>query len=371
MNRRLRIGIDAHAIGPGGTGNARFIANVITQLQRSQNHDLVLYFTSSTAAKAWPASGAEVRVLRPATPLIRIPVGIPRAARRDQLDVMLVQYSASARIPCPVVTVVHDVSFAAHPDFFSRTQRVWMPKTIPDTMRRAAAVITVSEFSKSEIVKHYGVAKDRVVVAPDAPDVSLARAAEDRGDPPIEPPYFLALGTVETRKNIDVAIRALGLLRAQRPAAVRERLVVVGRDGYGAADIRRAAEDFGGVEFLGYAPDAQVAALLSRATALVYPSRYEGFGLPVIEAMAAGTPALVSDIPVMQEIAGDAAVRLPPDDERAWADAFEKIATDPGYRSGLVERGTARARDFSWERTANVVLSVLENAAGSESRRGP
>jgi alpha-1,3-rhamnosyl/mannosyltransferase len=122
-----------------------------------------------------------------------------------------------------------------------------------------------------------------------------------------------------------------------------------------------------GIEFLGYLPDAQVAALLSRATGLVYPSRYEGFGLPVVEAMAAGTPALVSDIPVMREIAGDAAVRLPPDDVHAWADALERVSNDSGFRAGVVERATLRARDFSWEKTAGIVRSVLEKAAKTQS----
>jgi glycosyltransferase involved in cell wall biosynthesis len=160
-----------------------------------------------------------------------------------------------------------------------------------------------------------------------------------------------------------MVIEAMPSVVARYPAAS---FVFVTHNPEQRADLQRMAGERGmeaNVHFLGMISEEEKLALLRASDVLPFPSRYEGFGLPVVEAMAAGTPALVSDIPVMQEIAEDAAVRLPPDDDDAWADALEKVATDPGYRAGVVARGTLRARDFSWEKTSGIVRTVLEAAA--------
>jgi len=270
------------------------------------------------------------------------------------LDVMLVQYTAPRSPGCPVVSVVHDVSFAEHPEWFSPLERLWMPRTIPATIRRAARIVTVSEFSSSEIQRIYGVAPDRISVAHDGVDPIFTRLRE-----PLEaPPYFLYVGNLEPRKNLKVLLSAFGDMRARHPQA-RERLLIAGSPRRGG--VAHSPDE--GVRFLGRVDDEGLSALMQHATALCYPSLYEGFGLPPIEAMAAGTPALVSDIPVMRETVGDAAVLLPPTDAVAWADAMAKVAMEPGYRDSLGEQGKRRVANYTWTKTARIVLDALETAA--------
>jgi glycosyltransferase involved in cell wall biosynthesis len=361
--RRLRIGIDAHAIGERKTGNERFIANLIPALRARSDHELVLYVTSDEAERSLRARGlnrTSVRRVRPATPLVRIPFGLPMRVAADRLDVLLVQYTAGPWIPCPVVTVVHDVAFRRHPEFFSPFERRWMNRAIPFTMRRAARIVTVSSFSLGEIVACFGLDPARISVAHEAADPIFERTPSMPSG--VDPPYVLAVGNLQPRKNLAVLLGAFREL--SRP--VRERLVIAGQASLGAEALRRDAADLersGRVVFTGYVPDERLVGLLAGATAFAYPSVYEGFGLPVLEAMAAGTPALVADIPVMREIAGNAAVRLPAHDPSAWARAIERLAADPARRAELADAGRRRAAGFSWAATAEVVLRAVEAAA--------
>jgi glycosyltransferase involved in cell wall biosynthesis len=364
--RRLRIGIDAHAIGERRTGNERFIANLVPAIRDRCRHDLVLYFTNPEAAAAWSSRGlprTRIRVVRPAHPLLRIPLTLPAAVALDRLDALFVQYSAPPVLSCPVVTVVHDVAFWKHPEWFSTTERIWMRRTIPFTMRRADGIVTVSRFSQHEIAEMLGIPLDRIGVAYDAVDPAFLDPTPRPA--PEEPPLFLALGNLQPRKNLITLIRGFRRLVTERPDTP-ERLVIVGQEWLRAETIRGEAEDLirsGRVRFTGYLADEQVVGLLQRATAFAFPSVYEGFGLPVVEAMAVGTPVLVADIPVMREIAADAAVRLPPTDPGAWAEALGDLAGDPERRAALAAAGRENIRRFSWTDSADVVLDALERAA--------
>lgn len=347
QNRRLRIGIDAHAIGERRTGNERFIANVLRELRDLCDHEFVLFFTSTRAAHEW--AGWHSRVIRPRSPWLRIPFSLPMAARRERLDVLLTQYTAPRWPGCPVVTVVHDVSFAEHPEFFTGVERLWMPRTIPATMRRAERVVTVSEFSKGEIQRIYGVPEAKIVVAPDGVDPVLVIESAPNGSEP----YFLFVGTTSPRKNLQTLLSAFASMRRRNPE-VRERLKVVGPGEPGQPQ--------DGVEYLGYVDDPQLAGLLQHATALCFPSIYEGFGLPPLEAMAVGTRVLVSDIPAMREVCGEAASYLTPNDAEAWTGEMLRSATDLTLRTSSAEIGRKRASEFTWTRTARAVLSALEEA---------
>ena len=365
--RPLRIGIDAHAIGERKTGNERFIANLIPALRARCDHELFLYVTTADGERALRRRGLErttIRRLRPATALVRIPFSLPMQARRDRLDVLFVQYVAGPVLPCPLVTVVHDVAFRRHPEFFSRTERIWMPRAIPATMRRAAKIVTVSSFSRDEIVSAFGTDPSKIVVALEAADPVFS--STPRVAAGIDPPYVLALGNLQPRKNLAVLIRAYRALLRERPE-LRDRLVIVGQPWLDAGSLTDEAADLvasGRVVFTGYLEDERIVALLAGATAFAFPSVYEGFGLPVIEAMAAGAPVLASDIPVMREVAVDAAVLLPPTDPGAWARALGELASDDDRRRTLAEAGRRRAATFSWDATADQVIRSLEAAAG-------
>jgi glycosyltransferase involved in cell wall biosynthesis len=368
--RALRVGIDAHAIGERKTGNERFISNLIPALRARCHHELFLYVTTADAERALGARGLErttIRRVRPSNPLVRIPVTLPLQARRDRLDVLFVQYVAGPIVPCPIVTVVHDVAFRRHPEFFSRAERLWMPRAIPATMRRAARIVTVSSFSRDEIVSTFGIDPSKITVALEAADpIFSSTPAVPAG---IEPPYVLALGNLQPRKNLAVLIRGYRALLRDRPE-IRERLVIVGQPWLDAGSLTDEAADLvasGRAVFTGYLEDERIVSLLAGATAFAFPSVYEGFGLPVVEAMAAGAPVLASDIPVMREVAGDAAVLLPPADPGAWGRAIGQLATDDERRTALIQVGRRRAATFSWDATAGQVLRSLEAAAARDS----
>jgi glycosyltransferase involved in cell wall biosynthesis len=363
-SHRLRIGIDAHAIGEHKTGNERFVANIVPALRKLCDHELVLYFTRPDAAAGWAGmADTSVRILRPAQPVLRIPVGLAYRASRDRLDVLLVQYAGPPISSCPVVTVVHDMAFALFPHFFAPAQRVWMRRIIPWTMRRAAGIVTVSEFSKREIVRVSGTDPDGITVAYDGVDPVFRSGAPFPS--PVETPFFLVVGNLQPRKNLITLVRAYRRLIREHPERP-ERLVIVGQEWFAAETLHRESADLreaGRVIFTGYVADEELVGLLQSATAFAYPSVYEGFGLPPVEAMAVGAPTLVSDIPVTREVVGDAALRLPPVDTMAWADGLHRVATDPDLRASLTRHGQARAARFTWEASARAVLTALERAA--------
>jgi glycosyltransferase involved in cell wall biosynthesis len=367
---RLRIGIDAHVIGDRKTGNERFMANVIPALRRICDHELFLYFTHPEAMRSWPSAAAtHHRLLRPANPLIRIPFSLGYRAARDRLDVLFVQYTAPPVVSCAVVTVVHDVAFALHPEWFAPKERIWMRRTIPYTMRRAAAVVTVSEFSRGEIVEVFGVPVEKVTVAHDGVDPVFLNPAVRPS--PVDPPFFLAVGNLQPRKNLVTLVRAYRRALELEPG-MAERLVIVGQEWFAAEELHRETADLraaGKVLFTGYVGDDELVGLLRTATAFAYPSVYEGFGLPPVEAMAVGTPVLVGDIPVMREVVGDAALRLPATDPEAWARAMVRMASSPGWRADLSRRGPERAARFTWEACAHAVLGALERAADAGTHK--
>jgi glycosyltransferase involved in cell wall biosynthesis len=267
--------------------------------------------------------------------------------------------------------VVHDVAFALFPSFYRPSERLWMRRTIPATMRRAAGVVTVSEFSKREIQRVYGIPAARITVALDGIDPVFTDPVPRPSL--VEPPFFLTVGNQQPRKNLLTLISAYRIL-VERYPDIPERLVVVGQEwAHGEARTLRAeAGDLvrdGRVTFTGYVEDKLLVGLLRHATAFAYPSVYEGFGLPPVEAMAAGAPALVGDIPVMREVVADAALRLPPSDPEAWAEGLHRVASDSSFRQSLVEGGRARASRYSWDHTARQVLSALRSAAGATMPR--
>jgi glycosyltransferase involved in cell wall biosynthesis len=363
----LRVGIEAHVVGARPSGNGRVVANLIAALAEGFDHDLFAYFTDPVAAESWRRRGLErvtVRLIRAAHPFVRIPFGLPIRAARDRVDVLLAHDNRPPFSPCPVLTLVHDVAFARHPEFFSPYERAWMNRTIPASMRRSAGVVTVSAFTRDEIVALYGISPDRITVAPNGVDPIFMDHTERPS--PIDPPYILAVGNLQPRKNLATLIEAYRSL-VTADGGISERLVIVGQRGYEAEALMEATEDLragGRVVFPGYVSDDQLVGLLQRATAFAYPSVYEGFGLPPLEAMAAGTPSLVADIPVMQEVAGDAAMRLPATDASAWERGLRRVITDPKLRADLSSRGRRRAAPFTWSRSASAVAGALERAAG-------
>lgn len=372
----MRIGIDAHAAEADGTGNASYIRGLIGGLlSAAAGHDLFLYATDRNHPFFRTIEGPEIRAvvreLRPRTPLVRIPVALALASARDALDVLHVQYIAPPVHRGRLVATIHDLGFLRVPATFSRTFVKRSTVLVRRTARRADRVLTGSAFSREDLISEYGLDPEKVVVvpygvgpefiaAPEAPESAAARVLERLG---IAKPYILSVGRLNPRKNLPALARAF--VRMKMVTGLPYRLVLAGPEDFGTEEILSAVSGAApDVIVAGLVPDADLPLLYREAEIFVYPSLFEGGGLPVLEAMAAGTPVIASRTSSLPEMAGGAGMLVDPESVDDIAGALVRLSTDPGLRGELREKGRARARTMTWEEAARATLRVYEEAAG-------
>jgi len=265
----------------------------------------------------------------------------------------------------PTVITVHDLSWIRFPETHPADRRRTLERDFPALLRRATHVLTDSAFVKSELVSEFSLDSTRITTVPLAARGCFRRRTMEESTALLQRvglgfrSFFLSVGTLEPRKNLVRTIRAFAGL----PCRVRKQhpLVLVGAVGWNTTEIEREASALvasGEVIPLGYTSDDALARLYSAALAVVYVSLYEGFGLPPLEAMASGTPVIVSDTSSIPEVVGDAGVQVNPIDEAAIRAALLRMIDDDGLRTTLAERGFARSQDFSWSRCAAATREV-------------
>lgn len=347
-----RIGFDAHSIGHRQTGNETYAAGLLCGLEA------IGMTVDAYASAGKPTGWHRSHDLRLRHPLVRLPISMSLACRRDKLDLYHASYVLPPLLSCPAVVTVHDISFALHPEWLPRSMAARMSLLVPSAMRRARQIITVSQAVKTDIVERYGVPPEKITVthlAPrPGPDIPASRQNEAA--------YLLFVGNADPRKNVCTALKALDLLRRRGLALP---LVVAGNPGRMLGFLCRLADRLGVrhlVRFEGYVPDERIRALYAGCAALVHPAWHEGFGLTPLEAMAAGAPVVASDIPAIREVTGGAAMLIDPGEPEAWADGIARVLTDQGLRNAMQSAGLARARLFSWERCAMETASVYDKA---------
>lgn len=268
--------------------------------------------------------------------------------------------------PKRTLTTLHDVAFMAVPDAYRPAGRAYLKLMYARAVRKAR-ILTVSEFSKGEIVRYFGADPDRVTAIPlgfdptafgPSFDDELRARLHALG---VRRPYFLFVGRLEAKKNLRGLLESFRAFRAKRPQD-DARLVLVGKKGYGYEREMRALGEDASLSVLqkGYVASEDMRFLYGGATAFVFPSRYEGFGIPLLEAFACGTPVIASDVTSIPEVAGEAALYVNPDDVDGIAEAMAKVADDAALRADLVAKGFGRVHRFTWEATAQRTWEVME-----------
>ena len=370
----MHIAIDAHSVGAQLGGNESYITNLIESLADIDSvNRYTLYVTKPEAAKRfanrWP--NFTLRTTLPHTPLVRVPLTLSAELRRHPVDLLHVQFTAPPFCPCPVVASIHDLSFKHLPKTFKRRSRMQLRLTVGQTARKAARILALSEYSRGDIIETYGIAPDRVLVTPPAapghfaPVTEATELARVRRNYGIEDEYILSVGSIQPRKNLARLIAAYASLRRLRPQAKLPQLVLVGKKAWLFDETLRAAAEHdltSVIIFTGYVPEADLPPLYSGARCFIYPSYFEGFGLPVLEAMQCGTPVIAGNRTSLPEVVGDAGLLVDPFDEQALALAMAGIIENSDLAAELRVKGLKRARDFSWRKTARMTLEVYMQA---------
>lgn len=377
------VGLIAHG-GGRITGNERYILELARVLTRRPD-DLryTIFYTREAAREKIDATNGRVRFRRiwPETPWLRLSVSLPLALRSSGVDLIHCQYGLPAFTDLPAIVIVHDVFFARLPHLYPAVQRLQLRFRVPRALTRARRVIVPSEFSKRDILDLYDVDEEKIDVVPLGVDrrfhpLGAAELEAIRQRYGLPEQFLLFVGAFVPRKNLVRLVRAFAELDRSRRRACP--LLLAGSPGWMSESLDRAVGPLvaeGSVRFLGYIPDADLPGVMNLATALVCPSLAEGFGFPALEAMRCGTCVVASRVGSLPEHLGDAAVWVDPLDIDSIRAALIRIVDDAGLRSRLGAEGRARARQFTWERTAATVAGIFRreltgSSAGRDNENG-
>lgn len=373
----MLIGIDAsRAVAARPTGTEIYSQQLIRALLALESpHRFRLYFRDPPAPGTFPR--AEIRTIP--SPRLWTHMRLSWEMSRRPPDALFVPaHVLPATRPATSLVTVHDLGYLAFPEAHPWRQRTYLDLSTRWNVRAATHILADSVATKNDLIARYGTSPRKIsVVYPGydqalAPvgDVAATREALDRHG--ITGDYFLYLGTLQPRKNLTRLIRALARLPVASPDQQQPQLVVAGRRGRLYPKLVAQARRLDLEErvcFPGYIPNDDKAALFSAALAFVFPSLYEGFGLPVLESQACGCPVITSTTSSLSEVAGEGALLVDPEDTSAIASAMHRVATDPDLRQALVERGYRNVRAFSWSRCAETALNTIERSAAEQRLR--
>jgi glycosyltransferase involved in cell wall biosynthesis len=360
----MRVGYELTGLDLDAAGSARYITSLRRELEQLDGIELVpLRHEGSRRAGT---VGRVMRGLR--REVAYFTVQLPRRARRLRLDALHCPAPlAPVRSPVPTIVTVHDILGLDHPEWFTRALAVHSRLVLTPVLRRAECVLVPSVHTRDRLVARLGVEPERMRVVPLGVDPQFSP-----GDPPpgllhrlrLEGPYLLTVGTLQPRKNVESALRAFERLVAE---GADQRLALVGGRGWrddALAELIRRSPAAERIVVTGRVSDEELVGLYRAADCFVYPSRYEGFGLPPLEAMACGTAVVSSKRTSLPEVVADAALLVDPDDVDAIEHALSEVLSSAELRAELVKRGRRRAAEFSWRRCAELTAEAYRTVAG-------
>jgi glycosyltransferase involved in cell wall biosynthesis len=372
-----RIGIDYTSAVRQGAGIGRYTRSLIGALaERDRENDYVLLSAGrDPSRRTWPANfrRRELPLTDRHLSIIwqrwRLPLPVELLAGR-----VAIYHSPDFVLPATwrarTVLTVHDLSFMRFPACSSPPLLAYLMEAVPRSVRRADLILADSENTRRDVIELLGVSPDRVhtlllgvedafasQTAPEATQAALARYGIAR-------PYILGVGTLQPRKNYPRLIRAYARLRERH--GIDHQLVIAGAPGWLYEDVYATIAEHGlgeAVRITGFVAETDLPALYQAADLFAFPSLYEGFGLPILEAMACGTPVVTGNGSSLPEVAGDAALLVAPEDEDALADAIWRLLSDPSLCDTLVSRGYQRVRNFTWAKAAQQLLEAYATLA--------
>jgi glycosyltransferase involved in cell wall biosynthesis len=364
----MRIGVLVLMAGREAGGPETYEVEMLRALARlDRRNEYVVYCTGPEAPAAIDVQQDNVRyhVLRPSLRAVSVGVTLPAQMRRDGIEVLHSTFTPPPILSGPEVLTLHCLSSFVHPEFYSRPIAWRLNTLLRVGMRRASCVLCVSQTTADDVHGRFGVPRDRLAVSyngvghrfrPVPADEARRRVREALG---VDGPYALFLGKLEPRKNVTRLLQAFAEFR--RATGSDTQLLLAGHrtSVTPALDEQIAALDLeGAILQAGYVPSDVLASLYAGARMFLFPSLWEGFGIPIIEAMACGTPVLTSSVTCLPEIAGDAAVLVDPRSTASIAEGIARLDTSADLRRTLVARGFDRARLFTWDNCARATLET-------------
>lgn len=371
----MRIAFDGTTLTPGRTGvgyyTEQLLQHLATEVEGSGDEIVVI---SNQAIETTSPLPRHVRVHTGRRFPLRIGWMQTLAARvLDEVEPDVAHFTNGMlpwRAPVATVVTIHDMSLRLYPQCHPLRRRLINRPLLSVAARRAQAIVTVSNSARRDLLRLHRIDPTRVTVVHEAAGPAFCRVTDRSWLEAVRARYglprrfLLYVGTIEPRKNLP---RLMEAFSAARAAGVPHELVCTGPYGWSSRDLARKIERLGitaAVRFMGYVPRADLPAIYNLSDFFVFPSLYEGFGLPVVEAMACGVPVITSQTSSLGEIASGAALTIDPEDAGALADAIDRLARSATLRRDLSERGLVRAKTFSWQRTAREMLAVYKRAAG-------
>lgn len=367
----MKIGIDVHAAERDGTGNCTYIRNLVKNLVRIDTQNNYVFYVTDIKHSFYQnfteVDNLKIKQLQVKNPLVRIPLFLARQTYADALDILHVQYNAPPFHGGKLVTTIHDLGFLFHPESFSKLQGLRLKILTRKTAKRSQSILTGSNYSKNDIVRAYNLDPEKVEVVPHGisslfkPNLSRETIQTVLDKYKIQGDYILSVGRLNPRKNLNSLVQAFSDLK--RTKQIPHGLVIVGQDDFETSQFIKSIKenDYSQqIIFTGFIPDEDLPFLYGGADVFVYPSVFEGVGLPVLEAMKCGTPVVTSNTTSLKEVVGDAGRMVDPLDVKDITQAIFQVICDTELKTALIEKGLARANQFSWEKTAQKTLEIYE-----------
>jgi len=374
----VKIGIDAHGVGGHslGPGNETYFQGLIQALLEIDAENEYHIFVNHPEAMADTIRGranARLVSLFPHSQWLQRPISVPIYARRHALDLVHFPFVRPPLTGAKTVITVHDVNFEVHPQDFTGIERWRMKMLVPGSCRRADLIFSVSEYGRRQLHEVYGVPLEKIVVTYNAPDHVRRRRSEEVATSACTvgwpTPYVLYVGIIQPKKNLPRLVQAFDRLKSRTD--LPHQLVIAGKRGWNNEELDQtlgAMRHRSHVHMPGYLSRREFDAAMSGASLFAFPSLYESFGIPPMEAQIFGVPAIVSDTTCFPEIYGDSVMYCDPNSVESIASAMERVLGDAALHADLVRRGKERTRLYTWKRTAEVALDAYRRLFAEHER---